>query len=243
MRVRALARGGVLTASVLVSGCLEFQNPNLPLPGGTLLQVNVHFLGNRSVSLEATLQPGLAPSLEFRTVPNDTLLVNGQPLPPTTVHHNQARDYATTLPLPAESGPVTVQPPAVSGIAGRPPLLSWYGVRRLDPDTVVVAPGSDLHLHVDASAGPGVPPPGNRQWFLQLFAGGHMFQLGADGPPPPDLHVPAEFVPVDSLGPITASLTVLYSGQLPAANGSYFVNSQFDQHVYWTVLHAPKGTP
>ncbi len=232
-----------LVLALPLAGCIDFVDPNLPLPGAAVLQVNVHLLGNLTFSMEATLQPGLAPSLEFRTVPNDTLVVNGQPVAPTTVHHNQARDYSTTLPLPAEIGPVTVQAPAVTGIAGRPPLLSWYGVRRLDPDTVLVAPGGDLHLHVDASAGPGVPPPRNRQWFLQLFAGGHMFQLGADGPPPPDLHVPAEFVAPDSLGPITASLTVLYSAQMTTASGDYLVNSQFDQHVYWTVLHAPKGGP
>lgn len=243
MTVRVLARGGILLAVALLSACLEFQNPNLPLPGGAFLQVNVHFLGNGSFAMEASLRPGLAPSLEFRTVPNDTLLVNGQPLPPNTVHHDQGRDYATTRPLPAEIGPVTVQAPLVSGIPDRPGTLQWFGVRRLDRDTVVLPAGADLHLHVDASAPPGNPSPTGRQWFLQLFFNGHMFQLGADGSPPPDLHVPIEFLPADSVGRFQASLLVLYSGQAAAVSGEYILNAQFDQHVFWTVVRPPKGVP
>ncbi len=243
MTPRALSRACALATVLAVAGCIDFVDPNLPRPGTPLLQLSVHFLGTGQLALDATLQPGLAPSLEFRTVPNDSLLVNGRPLAPTTVHHNQARDYSATLPLPAPVGPVTVAAPLVTGIPDRPPPLVWFGVRRLDPDTVVLPSGADLHLHVDASAGPGVPPPIGRQWFLQLFAGGHMFQLGADGLPPPDLHVPIEFLPADSLGTFQASLLVLYSGQLDTARGDYLVNAQFDQHVIWTVIRPPKGVP
>jgi len=244
MSARALVRGSAsATAALLLASCLEFQDPNLPQPSGALLQVNVHFLGNGSASLDATLRPGLAPALEFRTVPDDSLRVDGQPVAPTAVHHDQSRNYSVTLPLPSEVGPVTVQAPFVSGIPDRPPALQWFGIRRLDPDTVVVPPGGDLHLHVDASAGPGVPPPAGRQWFLQIFFGSHMFQLGADGAPPPDLHIPVEFLPPDSVGAFQASLLVLYSGQLQAPAGDYLVNAQFDQHVFWTVVHAPKGGP
>jgi len=243
MTLRRLAAGAAFAAALLLPGCLDFVDPNLPKPGPALLQLSVHFLGNGTFSLEAQLQPGLSPALEYRKVPNDTLLVNGQGLAPKTVHQNQARDYSATRPLAEEAGPVTIQAPFVDGIADRPPELRWFGVRRLDPDTVVLAPGADLHLHVDAAAPAGVPPPAGRQWFLQLFAGGHMFQLGADGPPLADLHVPAEFIPADSLGPVRASLLVLYSGQISVAGGGYFVNAQFDQHVFWTVVRPPKGAP
>ncbi len=243
MTLRTLARGGVLAGAALLSACIEFQDPNLPLPGGALLQVNLHFLGNGSFGMDASLHPGLAPSLEFRAVPDDTLLVNGQPLPPTTVHHDQSRDYSTTQPLAAEIGPVTVQAPLVSGIPDRPGTLEWFGVKRLDRDTVVLPTGADLHLHVDASAGPGNPSPFGRQWFLQLLFNGHMFQLGADGLPPPDLHVPIEFLPPDSVGTFQASLLVLYSGRATATSGEYVLNAQFDQHVFWTVVRPAKGAP
>lgn len=243
MRPRALARSAPLAAALLAAGCIDFVDPNLPLPGIALLQLSVDFLGNGTVGVTGTLIPGLTPAFEFRKVPDDSLLVNGQPVAPTTVHQNQNRDYSATLPLPSEVGPLTVLAPFVTGIPDRPPPLEWFGVRRLDPDTVVLPAGADLHLHLDTSAGPGVPTPVNRQWFLQLFAGGHMFQLGADGPPPADLHVPLEFLPPDSVGTFRASLSVFYGGQLNAAGGDYLVNAQFDQHVDWTVVRPPKGAP
>ncbi|HEX9109256.1 MAG TPA: hypothetical protein VF832_18545, partial [Longimicrobiales bacterium] len=192
---------------------------------------------------DAHLEPGRAPSHEFRTVPNDTLVVNGKGFAPTTVHVDQARDYSGAVALPAPVGPITITPPAVAGITGLVPAVQWFGIRKLDADTLLLPAGSDLHLHVDPTLRRGLPTPSGLQWFLQLFAGGHVIQIGADGLPPADLHVPVEFVPADSLGTISASLLLLYSGQLNAAGGQYLVNAQFDQHLGWTVLRPAKGTP
>jgi len=242
-RARLVAACAALMAASLLTGCIGFLDPNLPPATPALMQLGVHFLPTGQASFDAHLEPGRALSHEFRTVPDDTLLVNGKGFAPTTVHVDQARDYAGTVALPAPVGPITIATPAVAGIPEVPPTVQWFGIRKLDPDTIVLPSGADLHLHVDPTLRSGIPVPSGLQWFLQLFAGGHVIQIGSDGLPPADLHVPVEFVPADSLGTITASLLLLYSGQLFAADGNYVVNAQFDQHLTWTVLRPGKGTP
>lgn len=241
-RGRRRVLGVVLAAATLaLAGCIDFLDPRLPQPGPALLQLFIHVLGNGTVQLEGTLLPGMSIAHEWRKVPNDSLMVEGQPVAPRDVHSNGGRDYSATVPMPGAVGPVTVVPPAVAGIPDRPPELRWYGIRRLDPDTIVLDPGADLHLHVDPSTPPQTPVPATRQWVLQLFSSGHTFQLGADGLPPADLWVPAAFLPGDSTAEIVASLLVLQGGVTNAAGGDYVLNASMDQHLAWRILRVRKG--
>ncbi len=240
-RPGALARGLVPLLATLLGGCIDFLDPQLPPPSAAVAQFFIH-MSRGQVQLEGQVQPGMSLAHEWRTFPNDSLLVEGQPVAPLTVHANGARDYSVTLPLPTLVGPVTVQVPIVAGIPDRPGELRWYGVRRLDPDTLVLAVGADLHLHLDTSAPPQTPPPTGAQWFLQLAAGGHMFQLGADGLPPADMRVPPEFIPGDSTSVVNATLLLLHSGQANIAGGGYLLNVSFDQTLTWTVVRPRKGT-
>lgn len=224
-----------------LAGCIDFLDPRLPEPGPALLQLYLHVLGNGTVQLEGTLLPGMSIARDWRAVPNDSLVVEGQPIAPRDVHSNGMRDYSATVPLPSREGPVTVEPPAVAGIPDRPPSLRWYGIRRLDGDTIVLEPGADLHLHVDPSTPVQTPAPSMRQWVLQLFASGHSFQLGADGSPPADLWVPAAFLPGDSTADVVASLLVLQGGTTNAAGGDYLLNASMDQHLTWRIVRSRKG--
>jgi hypothetical protein len=240
--IRRLLGPAVAAATLALAGCIDFLDPRLPEPGPALLQLFIHFVDVGKVQVEGTLLPGMSIARDWRAVPNDSLLVEGQPIAPRDVHSNGARDYSATLPLPTATGPVTVLPPAVAGLPDRPPELRWYGIRRLDADTIVLGPGADLHLHVDPSTPPEVPPPTTRQWVLQLFSSGHTFQLGADGAPPADLWVPAAFLPGDSTADIVASLLVLQGGVTSAAGGDYVLNASMDQHLAWRIVRRKGGT-
>lgn len=237
-RFRLLAPAALL---VCTSGCIDFLEPRLPEPGPAVAQLFIHLTGPGAVQVEAQLLPGMSLAHEWRDVPHDSLVIAGQAVPPDTVLGNNARSYRAAVALPGPVGPVTIQIPAVEGLSSTPPTLSWSGIRRSDPDTVFLLPGADLVLHIDRTLPPETPPP-SRQWFLQLFAGGHMFQLGSDGLPPAELRVPPQFVPGDTATFVTASLLILTSGQTSAAGGNYILNASMDQHLNWVVVRR-KGTP
>jgi hypothetical protein len=230
-----LRRAALLAVLAATGGCIDYLDPNLPQPGPPVADVAVHLLGNGFVSLEVAFAPGLSLAGDWRGVPDDTLRVDGVGLAPDSVFSDQTRKYVATLPVAAPAGPVTLRLPAVAGVAGAPPSLSWTGVRRLDGDTVALAAGAALHLHVSGPAGPQQPPVGDATWFLTLGTGEHFSQIGADGLPPADLRVPAELVP-DSARVLFAALLVQFDGTLAAAGSAYVVTSRFDQHVYWTIV-------
>ncbi|HEX9106795.1 MAG TPA: hypothetical protein VF832_06200 [Longimicrobiales bacterium] len=230
-----------LAAPLGTGGCIDFLDPQLPPPSPAIAQLFLHVTGPGTLQFEAQLAPGMSLAHEWRNVPHDSLIVAGHPVAPDSVHSNNARDYRGTVSLAGPAGPVTVQVPAVEGLSGTPPLLSWSGIRRVDSDTVSLLPGADLVLHVDTTLPAETPPPA-RQWFLNLFAGGHNFQLGADGLPPAVLRVPPQFVPGDTATYVTASLLILTSGQMTVAGGNYILNASMDQHLNWVVVRR-KGTP
>ncbi len=230
-----------LAGALCTGGCIDFLSPNLPPPSPAVAQLFLHITAAGAVQVEAQLAPGMSLAHEWRNVPHDSLIVAGHPLAPDTVLSNNARIYRGTVNLPGPAGPVTVQVPAVEGLSGTPPELSWAGISKTDPDTVVLLPGADLVLHVDTVLPAEMPPP-SRQWYLQLFAGGHMFQLGADGLPPAVLRVPPQFVPGDTASLVTASLLILTNGQMTAAGGNYVLNASMDQHLNWIVIRR-KGVP
>lgn len=230
-----------LVVVLSTAGCIDFLDPRLPDPSSALAQLFIHLTGPSTVQVEAQLFPGMSLAHEWRTVTHDSLLVAGHPIAPDTVLSNNARDYHATVSLPGPVGPVAIQVPSVDGLAGAPPPLSWSGIRKTDPDTVFLLPGADLVLHVDRTLPPETPTP-SRQWFLQLFSGGHMFQLGSDGLPPAELRVPTQFIPGDTATLVSASLLILTSGQVPAAGGNYVLNASMDQHLNWVVIRR-KGTP
>src|SRR5512142_575438 len=208
MRPGRLLALAPLLGALCTGGCIDFLDPKLPDPGPAVAQLFMHLTGPGTLQVEAQLLPGMSLAHEWRQVPHDSLIVAGHPVAPDSVMGNQGRTYRATVSLPRPAGPVTVQVPAVAGLSGTPPELIWSGIRRTGPDTVVLLPGADLVLHVDLTLPPETPPP-SRQWFLQLFASGHMFQLGADGLPPAELRVPPQFVPGDSAAVVTASLLIL----------------------------------
>ena len=241
MRTARLLSVASLLGALCTGGCIDFLDPKLPEPGPAVAQLFVHLIGPATVQVEAQLLPGMSLAHEWRDVPHDSLIIAGHAVPPDTVLGNNGRTYRATVSLAGPVGPVTIQVPAVAGLSGTPPELSWSGIRKTDADTVVLLPGTDLVLHLDRTLPPETPPP-SRQWFLQLFAGGHNFQLGADGLPPTELRVPPQFVPGDTATFVSASLLILTSGQISAAGGNYVLNASMDQHINWVVVRR-KGAP
>ncbi len=235
MSPRALRFLPLALACASLGGCLDFLDPNLPAPGPALATVSLFLPGNGTVDARVSVAPGMSLAHEWRTIPHDTLLVDSIPVAPTTVHADGTRDYQAIVALPTPVGPVTLQLPAVAGIDQAPPPLRWYALRRLDPDTVQLAPGGDLFLHVDTTKPPETPAPAAGQWVLQLAAGVHSFQLGADGTPPSTLHVPAEFLPTDTSRIITASLLVFHGAPLQSG-AEYILNASLNQRLNWVVL-------
>src|SRR5690606_37293029 len=116
------------------------------------------------------------------------LTVLGVDIPLGTANEQGTFIFNEQIPRPSEDlvGPITLQGPAVSGIAP-PPQVSWYGFRRLDPDTVRPNVEGDVELHVETEFGPIEPPNRFSQWFLELRGDASTIRVRSDVPPPPVL--------------------------------------------------------
>jgi hypothetical protein len=179
-------------------------------------------------------------------VPNDSILLQGRGIGPAAVQTNGSRSYSAQLPGAAPNDVVTLRAPAVDGVAAPPIELSWTPIRRLGRDTVVLAPGADLHLRVDTAGGRLVPERRFPQWSLGLAASnGASFQIGGSGAPPTDIDVPARWIPGDGTGTVVATLVVSQSAQTRPPPGDYLAVVSTSQRIGWVVVRPDslKGSP
>src|SRR5690606_37747801 len=105
----------------------------------------------------------------------------------------------------------------------------------LDPDTIVVRPGDDIVLHMDTADAVSVPENPNRQWFLDVSAGGQSFRLSSNGLPPLTLRIPAEWVPPPQNNHALVSMVYQQSRQLRSADNRYIANVLLDVRLRWVV--------
>jgi hypothetical protein len=220
---------------VSVSACWDFVEPELPVEAGvSVLQVSALLEDNGRVQISGLLAPGIDEDGFRRRILNDTLGVFDIRFPPTGSRSSGSREYVRidTIGSDAFTRPFTVEPPQLANVTA-PPVVQWYGARKLDPDTITIARGSDLVLRLDMAAGTSTPPPGTYFWSLNLSGAGENFQLGGTGAPPAELRVPAVFLP-DSSGEVRATLLSTQASVIRAPN--FRGNYTFTVRSTWLIL-------
>jgi hypothetical protein len=238
---RSFRRWAVLTlvaavAAGSLSACLDFVEPEIPHAGApATLNVSLLVFNELTAALTARLEAGFDGVGLPRRVVDETLRLSGQPLQPAQRLEDGALLYeATQAVTPADVlGPITVVPPSVTGTTP-PPAPTWLGMRRVGPDTLRLAAGTDLVLELEVAAG---GTAAIRQWFLELVGSeGSVIRLSADGPPPERLVVPAIWVPAPAGdGAIHARLTYIQSETTAGPFGDYVVSASLQIRLSWVV--------
>lgn len=227
-----------LVAVVVLAGCIDFMEPDLPQAGApAVIEATVAVIDNGGVEVSARLAPGLDASGFRRRVRHDALRVLGQIVGPDSVRRNGTRLYDAMWEAGpgAVTGAVDIETPVVDGTTAPPPAVHWFGVRRVGPDMIRLEPGAPLLLAVDARLGEPRPVPAIRQWILTVAGEveGNRFFLGAGGLPPDTIVVPRPWIPAgDSLD---VRLTFAQSAEVRLPPGDYIGHITLNARVSWTV--------
>jgi hypothetical protein len=225
----------LICVCVLTAGCWDFVEPDLAAENGAgalLLTASVDPSGN--VQASATLSPGLDPDGFRRRVLVDTVRVLSFATGSDTVLPNGNHIYSLsekTSPSAFERG-FTVSGPVLEGVSFVP-TARWYVPRKADPDTVRVARGSDLILHMVQDTVTSVPAA-NEQWLIELIGRSQRFQISATGKPPASLRIPAEWIPVPFDSAVSVSFSSFQNTQILAPDYRGFMS--FSAFANWTVI-------
>ena len=240
----AVKRRFAIGALLLVlggSGCLDFEDPTIPdRSASAVLQANMRVFDQGIFQVDGSLSPGRDAEGFQRPVPSPFIHAAGRVIEPQTLGERGVRSYSTSLSVqPRETlGPFQLIAPTVQH-AGTLPVVTWYGLNRLDPDTIVVRPGDDVVLHMDTAAAVPDPPNLTRQWFLDLTAGGRTFRISATGVPPLTMRIPAEWVPTPQNNHAVITLIYYQSAQLRSPENLYIANVLLDVRLRWVIRFEP----
>ena len=227
---------------MLVAGCIDFVEPELPERGApAVAEISVLVSDSGDLAVSGAMTPGFASDGLRRVVTNGSVRAGTYSIPPVDTLGNGGLRYGSSQVVDATfmRGDVLVRAPAVSRTDGTPIVL-WPGLARLDPDTIFLRADGSLVLRA-ATSGPIVdlfmsPPPDTRQWFLTLSGNTGVFRLGSDGEPPDSLVIPPHWVPASD-GRVDARLIFQQSGIVRVAQ-TYLALISLDLRVHWTVLPA-----
>ena len=230
----------ILLLSAGLAGCWEFVAPDLGAEAGvSVLQVSATLNADDRVQITGLLAPGIDEDGFRRRILNDTLGVFDIRFPPTAQRPSGTREYFRTDILDGARAtlPFTVDPPQLEDIP-LTPGVRWFGVRKLDEDTIRLARGADLILHLDTNLGESTPEPNARNWSLDLNGARGSFRLSGGGVPPAELIVPAVYLPVafvegGSNNVVQATLTYTQSIVIIAQN--FRGNYAFTTRSTWTI--------
>jgi hypothetical protein len=234
---RLLLIGAVLG----LAGCLDFAEPTIPdRSAAAVLQANMRVFDHGVLQVDGSLSPGRDADGFQRTVPAPFILAAGMLIEPQSIGETGVRSYSTSVPVPPREtlGPFELVAPTVHDV-GALPHVTWYGLARLDPDTIVVRPGADIVLHLDTADAVPQPPNPTRQWFLDVTAGGRTFRISATGVPPLLMRIPAEWVPAPQNNHALVTLIYYQSSQLRSPENLYIGNVLLDVRLRWVIRFEP----
>jgi hypothetical protein len=236
---RATRLFATLLASATLAGCLDFIEPDIPQAGApATFQVTVVIGADGLATLSGEFHPGYDGVGLLRTVPDEAARIFGRVLEPVERLEDGRRRYldARTVTPTEALGPVTVEPPAVTGTTSPAPA-SWVGIRGLGPDTLTLDPGEDLVLELEVAEGGTATV---RQWFLDLAGRTGSVRLSADGSPPARLVVPAVWVPEPRAdGTVLVNLNYVQSELRVGPTGDYVFSGSLHIRVRWVVVAGP----
>jgi hypothetical protein len=239
---RAVIRRLIVVAScsaacLASAACVDLAEPNLPsLNSSTVFNITVRQIPGQPVIASGSLAPGRDSIGVPRRVLTPLFVLNraidiGQPNAQRTfvIQQNIVLDSASFV------GPFEIQPPIVENSA-TPTIFRWYGMRRLDGDTVRTDAVGDVALHVQTEFGtPGTPTP-SRQWFLELTGAGGSIHVSGDGTPPQTIRVPVQFIPMGAGNRVDATLIYFQSATVVNQPVPYISSATLDVRTQWVIL-------
>jgi len=229
---RALIR---LAALLALAGCIDFVEPELPGRGApAVLQLIVRLRELSEVEVEGRLVPGLDEGGIRRRLADERIRVMGREFGPDSTSKTGTRVYRASWTASGAgfAGAIEARGPGLAGLDSAPGFR-WYTLRRRGPAEVALGPSADLPLPVDLDPGAAQPEPEIRQWFLMLAGAGQVFRLGADGPPPSTILVPAHWVPAGDS--VAVMLIYQQSSEVEMPPGGYIGLLTLDTRISWTV--------
>ncbi len=223
-----------------MTGCLDFADPILPSRGAAAVaSARVSVTNQGSVELSLHLLPGLDSAGVPRDVSSRHARLLDRTVEPDSVTRREWIYHAMWMTEPGNViGPIVFEAPTVRNVAA-PPSIVWYGVRRIDPDTLHLDAGADLRLRLDANAGASQPSPSQRQWVVTLATDNGVFRLGADGVPPDTILVPSRWIPPGD--PLRVQMIWTQTADIRQPPGDYIGLVTLDARVSWTVRVGPRA--
>lgn len=232
---------GLATCAVVASCSLDFISPG---PGSPIAQLTVRldlgFLQGDSLRVNANLDPGVGADGARAEVPDPHLTVLGARLPAdsTTQDEKLILHWGSILATdPADSTPLVVEAPAVSGRDLPPPLS--VALRRVAEGSQRRAwtPGEDVVLPLR----PGVDESTLDDAIWNLAVSGwaqdgseiSLVTLVVHSPVGDTVRVPAGWLPGVGLDSLEARLRYTRYLSSKAPDGSYVVSMVVDQALSW----------
>jgi hypothetical protein len=240
-RSAQISRALLFIALLGAGGCLDFADPTIPdRSAAAVLQANMRVFDQGILQIDGSLSPGRDAEGFQRPVPSPFIEAAGMLIEPRSLGETGVRSYSTSMAVPPREtlGPFVLVAPTVQH-AGTLPVVTWYGLRRLDPDTLVIRHGDDIVLHMDTAAAQPDPPNLTRQWFLDVTAGGRTFRISATGAPPLTMRIPSDWVPPPQNNHALVTLIYYQSAQLRSPENLYIANVLLDVRLSWVVRFEP----
>lgn len=135
----------------------------------TRFTIRLHVpLAQRPLEVTAFLEPGRDSRGQARTLPDDSLRLDGFPVAPGEVTPNGMRFYRIS-DVDAQAKAVRVRPPRVSGVDASGGEIEIVPLRVDAPDTLVVTRAAGLAIRLSGLAA--VDEGGDGSWSLRISTG------------------------------------------------------------------------
>ena len=234
---RALTILAWVCACFSTTACVDLAEPNVPsLNSSTVFNITVRQIPRQGIDISGTLSPGRDSIGVPRRVLTPLIAV-GRTIP--LGEPNAQRTYIIANRAPADSanfvGPFEIQPPVVENTA-QPQIFRWYGLRRLDGDTVRTDALGDVSLHVQTRFGTDIMPNRTSQWFLELRGSAGVINVSGSGAPPDTLRIPSQFLPAGTGKRVDATLIYFQSATIVSQPVPYIASVTLDVRTEWIIL-------
>jgi len=226
-------------AALASTGCLDFAEPDLPDIGApAILQVSINLRADGTFIVNGELAPGLTLDANTRRLPaGDSIVVYGVVIQPYDITSAERRKYnfGDTAAARFFDQPLTLEAPWLEDVRAVIRPLSWRTARRIGSDTIVVARGHDLVLPVAHTGTAHSVAPQREEWVLFLTTESQTYKVGANGPPPDSIVVPARWIPDPENGRVRLRLWHSMNTTMREWPGDYILNLSALIEVDWTL--------